>query len=154
MTTAQPETAPWAVGRRPTVRIDTPELSDDLALLTGIHGNLSDALRAAVRQAAATARGELLVLPAHITSRPPTNYTQPTDPIPDHIAVPTATADGRHDLWHDLGVLARAGHTDPADAIRWAVSHAADEVHGRWSTSGQCPTLTPLDTTPSDTPKD
>lgn len=118
-TTERPD--PWAVGQRPGVRITDPGLSDDLKLLVGQHGNVADALRAAVRQAAAIARGELLTAPGHGPIRA------------------------------DLDMIARAGLTDPSDAIRWAVDHAAAEVYARWTAGGQLPTLTPLDAALTDT---
>ncbi len=53
---------PWSVGRRPGLRVDSEALSDDLAQLAARHGSVSDALRVAVRQAAAIARGDVIVV--------------------------------------------------------------------------------------------
>jgi hypothetical protein len=107
-TTSRPE--PYAVGKRPGLRIDTPELADDLKLLVAEHGNITDALRAAITLAASVARGEQI--------------TVDTKP-----------------LGLDLRLLARCGLPDPADAIRWAIDHAATNVQHQWSTTGQLPNL-------------
>ena len=120
MTTAT-RTPAWAVGQRPSVRVSDSGLSDDLRLLAEHHGTVSDALRAAVRQAAAITRGELLAIP------------------------------GRGPIAADLQLLARAGLPDASDAVRWAVDHAAQHVSDRWHAERALPTLTPVGEQSADT---
>lgn len=121
--TAPPATndrpAPWAVGQRPNLRIRDHALSADLELLATRHGTVTDAIRAAVRQAAAALR-------------------EPADPTRDALA---ALADDP-DVIEALTVLTRTlkpgpdGAPEPwtaTDAVRSALGTLADIHDAAWT---------------------